>query len=101
MYLLIYHNFGNSNVIFMMICKNFIQFNSKHQSEELKEKMSYKNLIDILSYENEVFRTYVFWSAILVVKMLALSMLTGMKRHKNKVKKIINESQHDSTKTKM
>lgn len=61
------------------------------------------NLIDILSYENEALRTYVFWSAVLVIKMFALSILTGMKRHKNKVRnlKITNKkkmSHHDSTK---
>ncbi|XP_055640269.1 prostaglandin E synthase-like [Toxorhynchites rutilus septentrionalis] len=31
-----------------------------------------------------VFRSYVFWSSVLVLKMLVMSILTGMKRHAKK-----------------
>lgn len=34
----------------------------------------------------EVFRTYVFWTAVLVVKMLAMSVLTGRQRFRKKVR---------------
>ncbi|XP_053678846.1 microsomal glutathione S-transferase 1-like [Anopheles nili] len=34
---------------------------------------------------DEVFRTYVFWAAVLVVKMLAMSLLTGRQRFQKKV----------------
>lgn len=43
------------------------------------------NFESLISSENEVFRTYAFWSAVLVIKMLIMSLLTGMNRHKNKV----------------
>ncbi|ETN64006.1 glutathione transferase, microsomal [Anopheles darlingi] len=35
--------------------------------------------------DEEVFRTYVFWAAVLVVKMLAMSPLTGRQRFSKKV----------------
>lgn len=41
-----------------------------------------KSLID---FENPVFRAYVFWSAVLVIKMLAMSFLTGKSRMSNQV----------------
>uniref|UniRef100_A0A182LW85 Microsomal glutathione S-transferase 1 n=1 Tax=Anopheles culicifacies TaxID=139723 RepID=A0A182LW85_9DIPT len=34
---------------------------------------------------DEVFRTYIFWVAVLVVKMLAMSLLTGRQRFRKKV----------------
>lgn len=34
---------------------------------------------------DEVFRTYIFWAALLVVKMLAMSLLTGRQRFRKKV----------------
>ncbi|XP_055683902.1 microsomal glutathione S-transferase 1-like [Lutzomyia longipalpis] len=40
---------------------------------------------DIISNENVVFRAYVFWSTVLIVKTLAMSFLTGRQRFKNKV----------------
>lgn len=55
------------------------------------------NLIDILSYENDVLRTYVFWSAVLVIKMLSMSILTGMKRHKNKVRNLKITKKNESS----
>lgn len=39
----------------------------------------------LISTENEIFKTYAFWTAVLVLKMLLMSLLTGMNRHKNKV----------------
>lgn len=38
---------------------------------------------------NEVFRVYVFWSGVLVVKMLFMSLLTGMQRFRTKVRFLI------------
>uniref|UniRef100_A0A182PZ58 Microsomal glutathione S-transferase 1 n=1 Tax=Anopheles epiroticus TaxID=199890 RepID=A0A182PZ58_9DIPT len=43
-------------------------------------------MTSLLQNVNEdVFRTYVFWTAVLVVKMLAMSMLTGRQRFRKKV----------------
>lgn len=42
-------------------------------------------LLDNLKYENPVLRAYVFWSSILIIKMLLMSFLTGMKRFATKV----------------
>lgn len=41
---------------------------------------------ELISYDNDVFRTYAFWVAVLVVKMLGMSLLTAIQRFKNKVK---------------
>ncbi|CAO1411884.1 unnamed protein product [Diamesa hyperborea] len=41
-------------------------------------------LLDNLTYENPVLRAYVFWSSILILKMLVMSFLTGMKRFATK-----------------
>lgn len=40
------------------------------------------NLIDL---KNPVFHSYVLWSSVLVLKMLAMSLLTAVQRFKNKV----------------
>lgn len=40
---------------------------------------------NLLSIENPVFRAYVFYSAILIVKMMFMSVLTAVKRVQNKV----------------
>ncbi|XP_059619262.1 microsomal glutathione S-transferase 1-like [Phlebotomus argentipes] len=40
---------------------------------------------ELLSYDNDVFRAYVFWSTILIVKTLSMSFLTARQRFKNKV----------------
>lgn len=37
------------------------------------------------SIDSTVFRSYCFWCAVLVIKMLVMSVLTGMKRHAKKV----------------
>lgn len=42
-------------------------------------------ILDTISLENDVFRAYAFWTAIVVMKMLAMSALTGRQRFKNKV----------------
>ncbi|EDS27303.1 microsomal glutathione S-transferase 1 [Culex quinquefasciatus] len=36
------------------------------------------------SIDSTVFRSYCFWCAVLVIKMLVMSVLTGMKRHAKK-----------------
>ncbi|XP_004536911.1 microsomal glutathione S-transferase 1 [Ceratitis capitata] len=40
--------------------------------------------LDLASLDNEVFKTYVFWSAVLVLKLLSMSLLTAMQRFKTK-----------------
>lgn len=35
--------------------------------------------------DNEVMQCYAFWSAILIIKLLAMALLTGMFRFKNMV----------------
>lgn len=40
---------------------------------------------DVISVENPVFREYCFWAVVLVLKMMAMSILTGMKRASTKV----------------
>lgn len=42
-------------------------------------------VIDAISLTNPVFRSYIFWSTVLVLKMLAMSILTALQRFKNKV----------------
>ena len=45
--------------------------------------------LDILSYENPVLRSYIFWSSILVIKMVLMGPLTALQRLKRKVSVII------------
>ncbi|KAM7347417.1 microsomal glutathione S-transferase-like isoform 2-T2 [Cochliomyia hominivorax] len=40
--------------------------------------------LDLLNFDNVVFKTYVFWSIVLVIKMLLMSPLTGIQRFKTK-----------------
>lgn len=42
-------------------------------------------VIESLSLTNQVFRAFVFWSTVMILKMLAMSILTAMQRFKNKV----------------
>ncbi|XP_055689054.1 microsomal glutathione S-transferase 1-like [Lutzomyia longipalpis] len=39
---------------------------------------------ELISYENDVFRAFVFWSTVLIVKTMFMSPLTGLQRFKNK-----------------
>nr|AWX49639.1 microsomal glutathione S-transferase [Musca domestica] len=39
-----------------------------------------QNATDLLSLDNEVFTAYLFWSGILVLKILAMAILTGLQR---------------------
>ncbi|XP_061389402.1 microsomal glutathione S-transferase 1-like [Musca vetustissima] len=39
-----------------------------------------KNATDLLNLDNDVFRAYIFWSGILVLKILAMAILTGLQR---------------------
>lgn len=39
----------------------------------------------LLALDNPIFRAYVFYSSLLVVKCMAMSILTGRQRMKNKV----------------
>ncbi|KAI9590153.1 microsomal glutathione S-transferase 1 [Glossina fuscipes] len=42
--------------------------------------MAIAQLADILTLRNDVFKAYLFWSAVLVLKMLAMSWLTAVQR---------------------
>lgn len=61
----------------------YSSFNSNQNSNYSDKKMT--QLLDNLKYENPVLRAYVFWSSILIIKMLLMSFLTGMKRFATKV----------------
>ncbi|KAG4080179.1 hypothetical protein HA402_008250 [Bradysia odoriphaga] len=41
-------------------------------------------LIEILTYENPVLRNFCFWSAIMLMKMILMSILTGFQRYRTK-----------------
>ncbi|CAD7091319.1 unnamed protein product [Hermetia illucens] len=43
-----------------------------------------KAVVDLLSTENPVLKAYLFWSAVLVLKMLFMSLLTAMQRFRTK-----------------
>jgi len=43
------------------------------------------SLLEVLDYENPVLRAYMFWTSILVLKMLAMSYLTGNERKRKKI----------------
>uniref|UniRef100_T1GB20 Uncharacterized protein n=1 Tax=Megaselia scalaris TaxID=36166 RepID=T1GB20_MEGSC len=42
------------------------------------------SLSQVFSPDVKVYNAYVFWSAVLVIKLLAMSLLTAMNRFKNK-----------------
>ncbi|BFG01744.1 microsomal glutathione S-transferase 1 [Drosophila madeirensis] len=42
------------------------------------------SVVELLSLTNPVFKSYVFWTGVLVLKMLFMSVLTGMQRFKTK-----------------
>jgi glutathione S-transferase len=42
-------------------------------------------MLDLLSYENPVLSAYLFWSAILILKVLAMAILTGRQRQAKNV----------------
>lgn len=44
-----------------------------------------KLAFELLTLENNVFKAYLFWSAILVLKMLFMSLLTGLMRFRTMV----------------
>lgn len=47
--------------------------------------MMMPKLADFMAYDNPVFRNYCFWTAILVIKMLLMSILTLVQRFRTKV----------------
>lgn len=47
--------------------------------------MMMPKLTDFMAYDNPVFRNYCFWTAILVIKMLLMSILTIVQRFRTKV----------------
>lgn len=50
----------------------------------MSDKM--KTAVDIMSVENPVFSNFILWSSILIIKFLAMSMITGYYRFKTKVR---------------
>lgn len=50
------------------------------------------NLIELISFDNPIFTTYAFWSAVLVLKMLFMSQATSMQRFKKKVNRVCDLS---------
>lgn len=44
-----------------------------------------ESMLDLLSWQNPVFRQYAFWTAILVIKMALMSVLTMVQRFRTKV----------------
>lgn len=42
-------------------------------------------ILELLAYDNPVLRNYAFWSSILVIKMLVMSLLTAAQRVRTKV----------------
>lgn len=48
-------------------------------------------VLDTLQYENPVLRSYIFWSCVLIVKMLLMMLLTGLKRILTQVSAWISE----------
>lgn len=50
-------------------------------------------VFDALNYNNEVFRAYITWSGILIVKMMMMGFLTGFQRFRkgvSKTEKMVN-----------
>ena len=43
------------------------------------------SVVELLNFDNAVFKAYIFWSAVLVLKMLIMGPLTGIHRFRNKV----------------
>lgn len=48
-----------------------------------------KMSMEYIDLENPVFRTYAFWSAVLVLKIFAMSILTGLQRFRTQVSEIL------------
>jgi hypothetical protein len=42
---------------------------------------------EILNIENPVFRGYITWSGVVILKMLLMALLTSIQRYKNGVRK--------------
>ena len=43
------------------------------------------SVVELLNFDNAVFKAYLFWSAVLVLKMLIMGPLTAIQRFKTKV----------------
>ncbi|XP_055710917.1 microsomal glutathione S-transferase 1-like [Phlebotomus papatasi] len=53
------------------------------------------DVFDYLSPTNPVFRTFAFWSSVLVIKVLFMSIATGLRKHTSKAPKAKNEVNED------
>lgn len=47
------------------------------------------SLAQLISVDNEVFSSYAFWAAVLIVKMLAMSILTSIARFRTNVSSVL------------
>lgn len=56
------------------------------QSGLISIQLKMSSLYELLSKDNVVFRTYAFWTTVLLLKLLAMSILTGLQRFRTKVK---------------
>lgn len=54
--------------------------------------------VELLSLTNPVFKSFVFWVGVLVIKMLAMSLLTAIQRFKTKVRGGGTKSGHSGVK---
>lgn len=76
------HQFSCNTVL-----KRFtLNFSLKNFHKNKSTKMS-----KLLELSNPVFSSYVLWSSILVLKMLAMSILTAVQRFKNGVSNYMNK----------
>jgi hypothetical protein len=54
--------------------------------EDKFQQESMANVSSIISLENDIFKIYVFWTGVLVIKVLLMAFLTVIQRVKNKVR---------------
>lgn len=52
------------------------------------QKMSSSSVYELLSRDNIVFKSYAFWGSVLILKTLAMSILTGLHRFRTQVSNI-------------
>lgn len=43
------------------------------------------DVLDLLNFKNPVFTAYLFWTGVLVLKLMSMSLLTGRQRFRKKV----------------
>lgn len=50
-------------------------------------------VIDALSFNNDVFRGYITWSGLLLIKLLLMAFLTGLQRFRKGVSRELGENE--------